>query len=97
MKAKPTKSRKVEAFLCSECETLHRTEIEAYFCCACSTCKTKFPHANTFQTQCGHCRYGSDLRDARAAVRREEASLGSAKSRLVRLLANKRPPKGSAP
>ena len=81
-------------FICTMCDAPHRLLRDAEACCRCQTCGEKFPR-ESYGSDCGHCLYGYQLREARKTVRREEEGLADAKRRLADLLATKRPPKGS--
>lgn len=84
----------VEAYACDQCLRPHTTGAAARLCCQCDVCHVKFPHHNNYGSICGHCGYGSQLREARARVRREEESLFNAQVHLAKLLTEKRPPEG---
>lgn len=88
-------SLRVEAFACSQCEGVHRTESEADGCCCCSECGGKFTGRTSYSSQCDGCAYGMDLRNARAEVRREETQLVRSKERLAGLLNGERPAKAN--
>jgi hypothetical protein len=88
-------SAQVAAFACAQCEGVHRTSKEADKCCLCEECGTKFPHRG-YGSRCGHCCYGGQLREARRRVRHAEDELDRAKTGLAKMLADKRPAKGSA-
>ena len=63
----------VDAFQCTQCQSVFLKESDAEQCCRCSECRVKFPHDSTYGSVCGHCSYGSILREARAHVRRDGA------------------------
>lgn len=85
----------VHAWACGQCKKVHSDPQEARDCCACSECGTQFPRNGSYNPKCGHCSYGERLRHARSEVRRAKDSHDGAVAHLEKILANKRPEKGS--
>jgi len=81
--------KKVSAWQCCRCKTLHTTEKEAQDCCACDKCGGRFNRSNSYGRTCDGCQWGERVREARRSIRRHQASTADYQRSLADLLARK--------